>query len=254
MTTEQAETEAVDALTALGLSTYGARTFVGLQKLGAATASEVAGVTEVPRSQVYGATDELEELGLVDVQEGSPKRYRPVEVEEARALLYARLESAGDDAFEYLESVRGECADEEGAREAIWTTAGRESVTSRITSLVGDAEERVLFATGERELIEGPVADALVTAAGRGVSVAVASADEGVRAVAADAGIEVLPVDEDAAPAISIGRALVTDDDTVLLSVLPTAEMPHVRAESAFWSAGTGFATILAALIGEQVV
>ena len=94
------DADAVEALTALGLSTYAARTFVGLQKLGVASASEVAGVTEVPRSQVYGATDELEALGLVDVQEGSPRRYRPVGVEEARELLYERLESTGDEAFE----------------------------------------------------------------------------------------------------------------------------------------------------------
>ena len=87
------DADAANALTELGLSTYAARTFVGLQKIGVASASQVAGVTEVPRSQVYGATDELEELGLIDVQEGSPTRYRAVPVDEARDLLYDRLQS-----------------------------------------------------------------------------------------------------------------------------------------------------------------
>ena len=246
------DADAVEALTTLGLSTYAARTFVGLQKLGVASASEIAQVTDVPRSQVYGATDELEALGLVDVQEGSPRRYRPVGVEEARELLYARLESTGDDAFEYLESVRGQRAGEQEGREAIWTTEGRGSVTARITSLVGEADERVLFAAGDPALLEGDVLGALSAAADRGVTVAVASADERVRALAADRDVEVVVVDEAATPEISVGRALVVDDDTVLLSVLPTAEIPHIGAESAFWSAGTGFAVILAGLIGEQ--
>lgn len=246
------DTEAVEALTTLGLSTYAARTFVGLQKLGVASASEVAQVTDVPRSQVYGATDELESLGLVDVQEGSPRRYRPVGVTEARDLLYERLESAGDEAFDYLESVRGQRAGEQEGSEAIWTTDGRESVTARITSLVGDADERVLFAAGDPALVEGDVVRALSAAAERGVAVGVASADEEVRELAADHGIQVIAVDEAETPEISVGRALVVDDDTVLLSVLPTAEIPHIAVESAFWSAGTGFAVILAGLIGEQ--
>jgi len=49
------EGDAVDALKSLGLTTYEARTFVALQKLGAGTASEVADIADVPRSQVYGA-------------------------------------------------------------------------------------------------------------------------------------------------------------------------------------------------------
>ncbi|MFD1567737.1 TrmB family transcriptional regulator, partial [Halolamina litorea] len=170
------DAEAVEALTELGLSTYAARTFVGLQKLGVASASEVAGVTDVPRSQVYGAADELESLGLIDVQEGSPTRYRPVEIEEARELLYDRLQSAGDGAFEYLVEVREQHAPTDD-RESIWTTEGRENVTARITSLIGDADDEVLFATGETALLTEDVAEALTAVAEDGVAVTVASAE-----------------------------------------------------------------------------
>lgn len=245
------EADAVDALTTLGLSTYGAQTFVGLQKLGVASATEVAQVTDVPRSQVYGATDELEELGLIDVQEGSPRRYRPVAIEDARDLLYARLESTGDEAFDYLDTVRGEHANEEEGREAIWTTEGRGNITSRMTSLIGDADERILFATGDPTLIEGAVIDALGAAVDRGLNVTVASENGAVRDIASGTGIAVIDVDDEA-PEISIGRVLVADGDTVLLSVLPTDEIPHIGVESAFWSAGTGFATILSGLVREQ--
>ncbi|QKY19893.1 TrmB family transcriptional regulator [Halolamina sp. CBA1230] len=246
------DADAANALTELGLSTYAARTFVGLQKIGVASASEVAQVTEVPRSQVYGATDELEGLGLIDVQEGSPTRYRPVPVDEARELLYDRLKSAAEDAFDHLETVRGQQAPSDD-REAIWTTEGRENVTARITSLVAGAEHEVLFATSNLALLTGDVADALVDAASERVDVTVASADAEVRAAASDAGLSVIDV-EDAAPELSVGRVLLVDGDTVLLSVQPTDEMPTVADESAFWSDGTGFARVLAAVIRQAFV
>ncbi|WP_373189293.1 TrmB family transcriptional regulator [Halolamina sp.] len=245
------DADATEALTDLGLSTYGARTFVGLQKLGISTASEVAQVADVPRSQVYGAMEELEDLGLVDVQAGSPKRYRPVDVEEARTLLYERLKDEAETAFDYLDSVRGERAGEEG-REAIWTTEGGENITARVTSLVANAESELLYATSDRSLVEGPVADAFEAAAERGVTVTVASADERVREAAMDAGFRTVTVDAADNPEVGVGRVLVVDGDTVLLSVLPSSEIGDASTESAFWSDGTGFATILAGLVRER--
>ncbi|NHX35791.1 MULTISPECIES: TrmB family transcriptional regulator [Halolamina] len=246
------DADAAAALTELGLSTYAARTFVGLQKLGVASASEIAQVADVPRSQVYGAADELEELGLIDVQEGSPTRYRPVDIDEARELLYDRLHSTTEGAFDHLETVRGQQAPTDD-REAIWTTEGRENVTARVTSLVAGADERVLFATSRPSLLSGDVADGLADADAAGVDVIVASADAAVREAASEAGLSAVAV-ADATPELSVGRVLLVDDDTVLLSVRPTAEMQSVADESAFWSDGTGFARVLAAVIRQAFV
>ncbi|MDZ7746687.1 MAG: helix-turn-helix domain-containing protein [Halobacteriales archaeon] len=242
---------AVEALTDLGLSTYAARTFIGLQQLGVAAASDIAAVTDVPRSQVYGATDELESLGLVDVQAGSPKRYRPVELDRARDILRARLETTTDRAFSYLESVQNEQEPTDG-QEAIWTTEGTESIAARIATLAEDAAGRIFFATSQPRLIDDDLLDALVAADARGVDVLVVSADDEVRATAADAGLPVEAVDRDDELEISIGRVFVADGSTVLLSVLPTAEIPHVEREAAFWSVDTGFAMIIAGLVREQ--
>ena len=246
------DADAASALTELGLSTYAARTFVGLQKIGVASASEVANVTDVPRSQVYGATDELEELGLVDVQEGSPTRYRPVGTDEARELLYDRLQSTADAAFDHLESIRGQNAPNDN-QESIWTTEGRENITARITTLIETADDEVLFATHHPSLLTGDVADALVAASEAGVDVTVASAQDEVRAAAREAGLSAIVV-EDAAPELSVGRLLLVDGDTVLLSVQPTEGLAAVTDESAFWSDGTGFARVLAAAIRQAFV
>ncbi|MFD1567738.1 TrmB family transcriptional regulator, partial [Halolamina litorea] len=67
------------------------------------------------------------------------------------------------------------------------------------------------------------------------------------------AGLSVVAV-EDQTPELSVGRLLLVDRDTVLLSVQPASEMPTVGEEAAFWSDGTGFARVLAALIRQAFV
>ncbi len=246
------EDDAVEALTTLGLSAYAAETFLGLQKLGVGSASEVAQVTDVPRSQVYGATDELEDLGLVDVHEGSPKRYRPVGVSEARELLFSRLHATGEDAFDYLERVREQRTTPDDEQEAIWTTQGRDNVTARVTSLVRDADRRVLVATGEVALLEA-VLDALTGVADR-AEVVVASANDEVLSAAERAGLATVGAAPQESSDVHVGRVLAVDDDTMLLSVLPATDVTSVDGEAAFWSDGTGFASVLTPLIRDQFV
>ncbi|PSQ51926.1 hypothetical protein BRD20_08890 [Halobacteriales archaeon SW_8_65_20] len=156
---------------------------------------------------------------------------------ETGELLRSRLDARTDRAFSHLETVRDEQEPTDG-QEAIWTTEGTDSITARIATLAGDAVERILFATRRPALVEA-VLDALVDARDRGVAVVVVSADDEVRAIGTGA-------------EISVGRVFIADGSTVLLSVLPTAAIPHVTQEAAFWSVDTGFAMIIAALIREQ--
>lgn len=79
--------EAIEQLEALGLSAYAARTFVGLVKLETGTAKTVSETVDVPRTRVYDAVEELTELGLVTVEETTPKRFRSVPAETACDLF-----------------------------------------------------------------------------------------------------------------------------------------------------------------------
>lgn len=242
--------EAVEGLTRLGLSTYEAKVFVGLHTLATGSAGEVAEVTDVPRSQVYGAAEGLEELGLIDVQAGTPTRYRPLPVSEARYLLFERLKEAGDTAFDYVESVAGRHADDDDSGEAVWRTDGRENVAQRAATMVRAAEATLTYGAADADRLGEPVVSALSDAVARGVDVRVASADPAVRTAAADCGVTAVAIDETVTPDLSNGRVLVADERAVLLSVLPGA-VPHVSTETAFWSDDTAFARILVTLIGE---
>lgn len=233
----------VDALGRLGLSAYEARVFIALQKLGNGTASDVAEATDVPRSQVYGAAESLAEHGLVEVQQSSPLRYRPVGPGEAEARLEARLARERERAFDYLEAVQGSLRDDGERRAEIWTVEGPENVADRVATLAERAEGTVLFATRHPDLLDDRLAAALADRAAAGVAVVVASAEPAVLDRAPD-GVRAVPAPTELDAGERGTRVLVVDHETVLLGVR-TAD----GGETAVWSTGTGLGTVLARLI-----
>ena len=243
------EGDAVEALQSLGLTTYEARTFVALQKLGVGTASEVADIADVPRSQVYGAAEDLEGRGLVDVEQSNPTRYRPVGVEEARERLYRQLRSESDAAFGYLESVRSEYGADDGEEsEAIWTVRGSANVASRAAQLVASGEERVVYGTEHVQRLGPSIRDRLADAVEAGVDVTVVSENEDVLEVAREVGARAVGVGPQPTPEMGAERVVMADDDAVLVSV-----GGDDGSETAFWSRDTAFAAMLSSLLGEFV-
>mgnify|MGYP000215225340 CR=1 FL=1 len=243
------EEDVIDALTRLGLKTYEARVFVALQKLGTGTASDVAEITDVPRSQVYGAADGLEESGLLDVQQTRPTVYRPVSPAEAETRLLEQLESVGREAFAYLEDVRGTIGEDNEQSEALWTVRGQEYVCDRAIELVGEADERIVYGAPDPQLLEDDLLATLVAAAESGLSVSVVSENPAVLDRIDDAPIETVYLPEEHFPDASTARLLVVDDDTILMSV--RSSDVAAEEEIAFWSAETSFAMVLVSLACE---
>lgn len=241
------ESEAIAALQRLGLSNYEAKVFVALEKLGRGTARAIAEATDVPRSQVYGAAEKLEEQGLVDVQRTKPKQFRPVSLEEARQILRRRREREEERAFEYLESVERERPETEERQEDIWTVHGREAVTDRVTTLAGSATESIVYGASERSHDE-TLRDVFVRAAGEGVPTLVVSTDRTVLDAFGSTAVETISLPEELGPDDwPAARMIVVDEDTVLISV--QASDVEGANETAFWSEETRFADVLIQLI-----
>ncbi|WP_248515461.1 TrmB family transcriptional regulator [Salinarchaeum laminariae] len=240
-------TDPAAALQRLGLSKYEAEVFVALQQIDSGTASDTATIADVPRSQVYGAAEDLEERGLVDIQHGSPKRYRAVSLEEARSKLRRDFEREHERAFESLEELDARYADREPRQEEIWTVSGAENVNARIESFVTEAEESIQLGTGASRVTD-ELRSTLVQLA-TDVDVTVISADSGIEEPFRDTDVEtvILPViyDGDSWPD---GRFVVVDERTVLLSVIAES-----GSESAFWSEDTDFAAMLVRLLEGHV-
>jgi len=239
--------EAVDALRELGLSNYEARVFVALHRLGGGSAQDVADTADVPRSQVYGAADDLAARGLVEVVESSPKTYRPVSLERARAQLRERVEAQADRAFENLDAVAGDRGDATDAGE-VATVRGHEPIRDRAVDLVAGASDRVLLVGTDAAALREDLADALAERARAGVPVTVVT-DDGSLAERFG-GVDGLAVVVSAASGDDgyAGRTLLVDDATVLLSV-PTADAHEPFDEVAMWTAGTRIGHILARFV-----
>lgn len=72
---------AIEHLEGFGLSAYAARTFVALASLGSGTAKDVSEISDIPRTRVYDAAQELHDRGLVDIRQSTPKEFWPISSE-----------------------------------------------------------------------------------------------------------------------------------------------------------------------------
>lgn len=244
------ESDAAEALEDLGLTNYEVQVFIALQKLGTGSASDVDRITSVPRSQVYGAAEKLEERGLVEIQQSTPIRYRPVPLEEARERLRNRYEQRESRAFEYLEDVRSSRTDTDEHQEDVWTLHGHDSVTARTVQLIEEADDEILYA-GDEAVVSEAVATALSERAEQDVAVTVLSGAPSVLDRFADAtGVGTVSVPAELTPEDArTGRVLIVDGDTVLLSILGDVHASEPRSETAIWSSDTGFAAVLIRLL-----
>jgi sugar-specific transcriptional regulator TrmB len=235
--------DAVEALQRLGLSSYEASVFVALQQRGGGTARDVAETADVPRSQVYGVADDLAERGLVELVESSPKRYRPVSLEAAHGQLEQRLEREQDRAFENLEAVRGAASDV--GDEGVTTLRGRHPVQERVATLVEGADERAMYVSPTVDQATGAVVESLRDRAADGVDVLVATTDDALDERFAGDPVRVVTMDGEMTE--FIGRTLLVDEGTVLLSVIP--DDAGGTEETALWTADSDIGRILGQFI-----
>jgi sugar-specific transcriptional regulator TrmB len=243
------DTDAVETLTRFGLTTYEARVFLALQKLGSGTASDIAEVTDVPRSQVYGAAESLEERRLLAALQTRPTVYEPVDVETAETRLLEQFEAAGRELFGYIDDVQG--AEDEGGEvsEALWTIRGRENVTERAAELIADADDRILYGAARDPMYDEEIRDALESAADNGVVPVVMSTSRPFLDELDERQVQTIHEPDEHIPA-STSRVLMVDDDTLLLGMVTDRGAGDER-EIALWSAETTSAAVLMRLIVE---
>lgn len=68
----------LETIQSYGLTEYEAKAYLALVELEEATAREVADVSRVPRTKIYGVIDELHKKSLVEVIPERPKRFLPI--------------------------------------------------------------------------------------------------------------------------------------------------------------------------------
>jgi len=242
------EEEALAALERLGLTGYEARVYVALEKLQSATASEIAEVADVPRSQVYQTAATLEDRGFLEAHQANPQQYRVVPVAEIRRQFEEQFRTDTRRAFEYVESVQGSLAGTEDESPAeIWTVRGQGNVTKRIQHLLDEAQETVIYGVHHDYLPhEDEVVSRLDTLARAGADVTVLVSE--ATTVSLPESLSAVAVPQEKTIDGQTGRVLVVDETALLLSVVSTG-----GDETAIWSAETDFAHVLIRLVDGWV-
>jgi sugar-specific transcriptional regulator TrmB len=242
MTTDPSDdprSAAIEQLEQFGLSAYAARTFVALVRLGTGTAKDVSGVSDVPRTRVYDAIDELNDLGLVDVQQSSPTEFWAISADTTTR----KFERETDHRLSILTTALDELEPARRSEEqrGVWTVDGQATVTDRVVEFVEGADDEIVYMTVE-ELLTEDVVDALRDAAERGVTITLGgvSGDVQDRIEAEIPGAELfesLWVWSDT-PA---GRLMMVDGTQTLVSVRVNgadAAPTDPRSETAIWGTG----------------
>lgn len=162
---EQAEAEALERLQELGLTQYEAQTLINLLRLGTGITQDITRVNGVPRTRVYEATDRLHELGFIDIQHMTPRKFTVISEETIIRVLNTKRENTITELAECLEAIGP--AQPQREQFGVWTVTSREAVASRIDEFIADADEQIVYMTVD-ELLTDDHLDRLQAADDRG--------------------------------------------------------------------------------------
>lgn len=169
--TERTHAEAVDVFQQLGLTDYEARSFVALVRLDHGTAREVSEIADVPRTRVYDAMEGLENLGLVDIQYSTPKRFWAVSTETTGQKFRRTYNDYLTTLSELLTELEPATAHQE--QYGVWTVTDHETIEDRVLEFLNTAEDEIVYMTVET-LLSDLVIERLAAAAERGVQIRLA--------------------------------------------------------------------------------
>jgi sugar-specific transcriptional regulator TrmB len=201
-------------------------------------------MTEVPRTRVYDSIRVLEAQGLVEIQHSSPQQFRAVPLEEATETLRDQYENRVERLHDALDTVEIVEQDDETPVQQIWAMSGRDAIENRTDQLIEDAAEEVVLVVGDESLLTEDLV-ATLNDVGNGVDLLIGalteSLQEQIQTAVPDAktfisGLEWLHGEDATADETAIGRLLLVDRSTILVSSL----MPDTKDEQAIFGEGFG--------------
>jgi sugar-specific transcriptional regulator TrmB len=236
--------ETIEVLQQLGLKEYEARCFVGLTRLDTGTAKRLSEITEVPRTRVYDAIRVLEAQGLVEIQHSSPQRFRAVSLEEATETLRDQYEERVERLHQSLDTLEAVDVEDESPVQEVWAMSGQDAIENRTNQLIDGAADEVVLVLGDESLLTedlvdslndlDPAVELLVGALTEPLEEQIHRAIPGATTFVS--GLEWLHGEHTTEDATAIGRLLLVDRSTILVSSI----RPDSKEEQAIFGEGFG--------------
>lgn len=140
----------IENLKKLGLNGYEANVYVTLVGLGEATAREISENGSVPRPKVYDTIKSLEEKGFVEIQQGNPNRFKPMDPRKVIRKLETDTIRAAEECIHNLENFRLEKHDKSPS---VWVVRGDWAVTTKVQELISSAQKEILVEAFNKEFL-----------------------------------------------------------------------------------------------------
>jgi len=139
------EKEIIEKLQRLGLTKYEALAYITLLKLGPSKATEITRESGIPHTRVYDVLSSLHRRGFVDMMQGTPRLYKPVNpeviLEKIKDGFIKDIEDLKTAFLELYREVHGEDLPE------IWTIQGFDNTLERAGYVIRTAKHEVLINT-----------------------------------------------------------------------------------------------------------
>ncbi len=258
--------DAVELLLQLGLKEYEAKSFVALSRLPNGTAKEISEISEVPRTRIYDAVRVLETKGLVEIQHSNPQQFRAVSIDEAVETLKQEYDSRTESLRRTLRGMESAPTDSDAeTTHEVWSLSGNSAIANRTRQLIGEAQEELVCVIGHESVLDEKLVDSLQTAQRRGVDVIVGTVADEVRDAVKDSvpdarvfvsGLEWLAESDVVDDTTEIGRLLLVDRNTILVSTFSTVTDGERNDEKAVFGRGfdNGFVTLVRRLLATGLL
>lgn len=193
---------------------------------------------------MYDAIRVLEAQGLVEIQHSSPQQFRAVPLDEATETLRDQYEDRAERLHDALDTVEIVEADDETTIQQVWAMSGRDAIENRTDQLIEDAAGEVVLVVGDEPLLTEDLV-ATLNDVGNRVDLLIGALTESlqdqIQTAVPDAttfisGLEWLHGEDATENEIAIGRLLLIDRSTILVSSL----MPDTKDEQAIFGEGFG--------------
>jgi HTH-type transcriptional regulator, sugar sensing transcriptional regulator len=201
----QKEDELSRELRKLGLTSYEARCYVFLVKLGPSDPRNVAAKASMPNPSAYEALRRLGDLGWVELVTRRPRVYRARDP----GTILVEIESKLKETFASLEAMYKATPSDQA--ELVYTLRGRERVLSKLVEMVRGAESSIMLVTPAETLKSSEtLLEEISRAASRKVK---------IRIITDRADLDGLPSRVEARTANIVAFDLLVDDRTALIGL-----------------------------------
>lgn len=136
----------VSSLQKLGLSSYGARTYIVITNFGPVDATTIASEANIPRTKIYDVLNKLERDGWITVEKGRPKLFTACDprmvIDRRQSDLMGEIDSLSSEmSMMYDQQIKKEIP-------RVWLIHGKKSITAKSVDMVSRAKKSVML-TGD---------------------------------------------------------------------------------------------------------